>query len=131
MKGQRIIYFGLNAAIALVWLINGLFCKALNLIPRHQLIVSRILGGTHASFITKVIGILETLMAVWILSRIQSRLCAVVQIVVIATMNTIEFFVVPDLLLFGRINAAVAAFFIIVIAMNEFVLRRKPEVQTN
>jgi len=30
--------------IALIWLINGLFCKLLNFVPRHEEIVKRILG---------------------------------------------------------------------------------------
>ncbi len=34
----------LTYAIASVWLVNGLFCKVLNWVPRHQFIVARILG---------------------------------------------------------------------------------------
>jgi hypothetical protein len=35
-------------------------------------------------------------------------------------MNTIEFILVPDLLLFGRANAVVAIFFVSVVFINEF-----------
>jgi hypothetical protein len=33
----------LNYLIAAVWLVNGLFCKVLGLVPRHQEIVATIL----------------------------------------------------------------------------------------
>ena len=112
----------INSAIALVWLINGLYCKLLNLVPRHKQIVARILVQEHAGLFTKAIGISEILMAFWIVSRIQSRWCAIVQIALIATMNTIEYFLAPDLLLFGRVNALLALLLITIIALNEFAL---------
>jgi hypothetical protein len=115
----------LTISISLVWLINGLFCKLLNFVPRHEEIVARILGPEHASFFTKAIGIAEMLMFVWIISRIRSRWCAIMQMVIIATMNTIEFILAPDLLLYGKANSLVALFFIAVIFYNEFILGKK------
>jgi hypothetical protein len=109
-------------------LVNGLFCKILNLVPRHQEIVSRILGEEHAAFFTKAIGVSEVLMVVWILSKIKGRFCALFQIVIIATMNIIEFFFVPDLLLFGRLNIAVACVFMLIIYVNEFVLATREDI---
>lgn len=109
-----------NIGIAIVWIVNGLFCKVLLLVPRHQQIVARILGVEHAGLLTRTIGILEIGMAVWVLSGIKSRWCAITQILLVAVMNIIEFIVVPDLLLFGRINILVAAIFIYVIYRNEF-----------
>src|SRR5437773_4211250 len=94
----------LNYLIAAVWIANGLFCKVLNMVPRHQQIVARILGEEHARLLTLLIGLSEIVMAVWILSGIKTRLNAVVQILVIAVMNVLEFFLVPDLLLWGRGN---------------------------
>jgi hypothetical protein len=115
----------LTICISLVWLINGLFCKLLNFVPRHEEIVARILGAEHSSFFTKAIGIAEMLMFVWIISRIRSRWCAIMQMVIIATMNTIEFILAPDLLLYGKANSLVALFFIAVIFYNEFILGKK------
>jgi hypothetical protein len=46
-KHQTISYL-----IAAVWLINGLVCKVLNLVPRHREIVARILGDNHAPLFT-------------------------------------------------------------------------------
>lgn len=121
MSGNRIVtYF-----IAGVWLVNGLFCKVLNLVPRHQEIVARILGEEHAGFFTKAIGFSEIAMAVWILSGISTRLNAITQITIIAVMNVIEFMIAPDLLLWGRWNLVFASLFILLIYVNEFHLRNK------
>jgi ABC-type glycerol-3-phosphate transport system permease component len=115
----------LNFLIASVWFINGVFCKVFNLVPRHQEIVGKILGNDHAKLFTLWIGIFEAAMAAWILSRLSSKLNAVVQILVVAFMNTLEFILVPNLLLWGRVNAFFALIFILLIFYNEFGLNRK------
>ena len=61
-------------------------------------------------------------MTIWILTGIQSRLNAITQIVVVAAMNVLEFFLAPDLLLWGRVNALVAFMFILLIFYKEFLL---------
>lgn len=109
----------LTALISFAWLINGLFCKVLNLIPRHRQIVSEILGHDYASLLTITIGVFEIFMAVWVLSRFRHRLCTAMQILLVATMNILEFIIVPDLLLFGRLNIVVAAAFILVLIIHE------------
>ncbi len=116
----------LSLTIAAVWFINGLFCKVLNLVPRHQQIVARILGEDCSRIITIAIGCAEILMAVWIISRVKTKLNAIAQIIVIATMNTIEFIMAPDLLLWGRWNAIFALLLIIIIFCNEFYLNSQP-----
>lgn len=115
----------LTLAIALIWLVNGLFCKLLNLVPRHQQIVANILGEAYARPLTILIGLSEVLMAVWVLSKIQSRLNAIIQIIIIAAMNMLEFLMVPQLLLWGKANAFFAFLLILVIYFNEFYLNRK------
>lgn len=114
----------LTYGIASIWLINGLFCKVLNLVPRHQQIVAHILGTQHAQLFTIAIGLSEILMALWIVSNIKPRLNAIIQIMVIATMNTMEFFLVPNLLLWGKANVIFAFMLILVIYINEFYLNR-------
>lgn len=115
----------LTCIIAAVWLINGLVCKVLNLVPRHQKIVANILGNDHARGLTLLIGLLEMVMAAWILSGIETRLNALTQILVVAIMNALEFFLVPDLLLWGKANACFAFLFINLIYYNEFLLKKK------
>ncbi|SRR5258706_2881386 len=114
----------LSYFIAMVWIANGLYCKVLNLVPRHQEIVARILGDAPAPVFTLLIGLSETVMGLWILIGIWTRLNAILQIVVIATMNTLEFFLVPDLLLWGKWNAVFALIFIVLIYFNEFGLKK-------
>jgi hypothetical protein len=120
---RRAYYYLITACISLVWLLNGLFCKILHRVPRHELIVARILGAGIAPIATIVIGILETAMGIWILSRIKARLCAITQIIVVLSMNALEFILAPDLLLFGRVNAIVALAFVTVVWLNETRLR--------
>ena len=117
----------LNYFIATVWIVNGFFCKVLNLVPRHQEIVANILGDDHARIVTILIGLSEIMMAVWILSDIWSQLNAITQILVIAAMNTLEFFLVPDLLLWGKLNSLWAFLFILLIYFTEFRLNKKPQ----
>lgn len=111
--------------ISLVWFVNGLFCKVLNLVPRHEQIVSRILINEHSRLLTILIGLSEIVMTVWILSAFKKRFCAITQIVVIAAMNTLEFILVPDLLLWGRFNLLFALLFILLVYCNEFLLNKE------
>ena len=110
--------------IALVWLLNGLFCKVMNFAPRHKQIVGEITGFESAEILTKLIGFAEVLMSLWIISRISTRLNTIVQISIIALMNILEFFLVPHLLLWGKINILFALLFIIFIYWNEFYHQR-------
>jgi hypothetical protein len=125
MNLPRLLHILATAIITLVWFINGFFCKVLNLVPRHQEIVGRILGEQNAWLFAKAIGVSEILMVVWILTRIKSRFCAIFQMVIVGTMNIVEFILVPDLLLFGRMNIVFAAIFIVLIYVNEFFFDKK------
>jgi len=125
MNSQRTAYRVLIFLIALVWILNGLVCKLLNFVPRHREIVAEILGQEYAWVLTKAIGFGEVLMGLWILSGIKPRLNAGLQIFIIAVMNSLEFFLAPDLLLWGRFNAFFALLFILTIYYNEFVLHPK------
>lgn len=116
--------------IASVWFINGLFCKVLNLVPRHQEIVASILGDQYARVLTLLIGFSEIIMAAWVLSRKWTKINAITQIVIIAIMNTLEFLLVPDLLLWGKANAVIAFIFICVIWYNAFHLNKQVALQS-
>ncbi len=111
--------------IATVWIANGLFCKVLNFVPRHEQIVGVILSADYSRPLTLLIGLSEIGMAVWILSRIRSRLNAIAQILIVGTMNILEFILVPELLLFGKANSIFAILFIILVYFNEFILSKK------
>ena len=124
MKNKQLSII-LTYVIAFVWIANGLFCKVLNLVPRHQEIVARILGNDYARPLTFLIGISEVIMAIWILSGYKSKWNAWTQIGVVGLMNTLEFILVPDLLLWGKLNSVFALMFILVVYFQEFKLRSK------
>ncbi len=110
--------------IALVWLINGLFCKVLLLVPRHAAIVARILGPAHAGLLTRLLGLAETSMALWVASGLKSRWGALAQIALVFTMNALECWLAPDLLLWGRANAVFAGLFCLLIYYHTFSAAR-------
>jgi hypothetical protein len=58
-------------------------------------------------------------MGVWILSGILPRLNAWTQIIVVSTMNILEFLLVPDLLLWGKGNSLFAFLFILLVFCNK------------
>jgi hypothetical protein len=64
-------------------------------------------------------------MAIWILTRIKTRLNAIAQISIAVAMNFIEFLLAPDLLLWGKLNAVFAFLFIVLVFWNEFHLNKK------
>lgn len=94
---------GAGYLLAAVWLANGVGAKLLGLIPRHRLIVARFFGESNSYFVTASIGVAETAMAVWILSGRWRGACAIAQAIVVATMNSLELWRAPDLLLFPRL----------------------------
>lgn len=106
--------------IAAVWFINGLICKVLNLVPRHEQIVARILGDDYSRTLTLLIGLSEIVMAVWILTKYKSRINAILQMTIVMIMNILESILVPDLLLWGRLNGLFALLFVGLVYYNEF-----------
>jgi len=121
----RLLYKVLIYCIAAVWLINGLLCKVMNLVPRHTQIVERILGVAFARPLTIAIGIAEIGMAIWIVAGIKPKFCALTQILIVGIMNIIEFMIVRDLLLWGKFNILFAAMFVIIVYYTEFVLHKR------
>ncbi len=125
LEMDRKIYKILNLCIAAVWIANGLFCKLLNLVPRHEQIVAGILGDHFVRPLTILIRVSEIIMALWVLIGYKSKLNAVVQIVIVATMNTLEYILLPDLLLWGKFNSVFAFFFILFVYCNQFYFNKK------
>jgi hypothetical protein len=85
--------------IGSVWVFHGLYSKILNGIPRHRLIVGKILGVANARIATKAIGLLEVLLGIWAFIGWQSVGCALVQTAAIVAMNTLEIFLAGELLI--------------------------------
>jgi hypothetical protein len=108
----------LTAALVAVWGINGLWCKVLGQVPRHQQIVASILGEGVAPVLVVLIGIAELIMVAWILSGRWPWLCTLAQVVVIMAMNIIEQVLAPELLLFGRFNLLLAVLLCVVVVVR-------------
>jgi len=85
--------------IGSVWVFHGLYSKILTGIPRHRLIVGKILGTANAGIATKAIGLLELLLGLWAFTGWQPVGCAVVQTAAIVAMNSLEIFLARELLI--------------------------------
>ena len=99
-------------------------CKVLNLVPRHEAIVANILGNEYSRELIILIGLSEIVMAIWVSSKYKSKFNAIIQMATVATMNVLEFLLVPELLLWGRFNFVFALCFIGLVYYNEFVLKK-------
>jgi hypothetical protein len=85
--------------IGSVWVFHGGFSKILNGIPRHRLIVGKILGEQHAAPATKIIGWLEMLLGIWAFAGWQAPVCAAVQTLALVAMNALEIYLARELLI--------------------------------
>ena len=90
---------GAEIIIGAVWVFHGLYSKILNGIPRHRLIVAKILGLANAGTATRVIGLLELLLGIWVFTGYQPVACAIVQTLAIIAMNTLEILMAGELLI--------------------------------
>ena len=88
-----------QVVIGSVWVFHGLYSKILNGIPRHRLIVGKVMGDANAGIATRVIGVLEVLLGVWAWTGWQPVGCAVVQTAAIVAMNSLEIFLARELLI--------------------------------
>jgi hypothetical protein len=92
-------HFAAQIGIGSVWVFHGLYSKIFNRIPRHRLIVAKILGAANAGVSTKVIGLLEVLLGLWVFIGWQPLGCASVQTAAIVAMNTLEICLAGELLI--------------------------------
>lgn len=91
--------FAVRLIIGSVWLFHGIYSKILNQVPRHRLIVGRVLGDDIAVWLTPVIGLAEVALGIWVFSALRPRLCALTQTLALVSMNTLEILLARDLLL--------------------------------
>lgn len=85
--------------IGSVWVFHGLYSKILNGIPRHRLIVAKILGPANVGIITRAIGVLEVSLGVWTFTAWHPVPCAVIQTAALVAMNTLEICLARELLI--------------------------------
>lgn len=80
----------IHLAVAAVWLYEGLWCKLLGGEPHQAQVVAAVprYGPRVGSVFLKVLGLVEVAIAVWVLSRAAPLLCAIVQTVLLVSLNT-------------------------------------------
>jgi hypothetical protein len=78
-----------RCAIAAVWLYEGLWCKVLGRMPNQKAIVEAVpyLGPIRAEALLPALGVLESALAVWVLSGWEPVWAAVFQTGLLLGMN--------------------------------------------
>jgi uncharacterized membrane protein YphA (DoxX/SURF4 family) len=81
--------FLIRVAIAAVWLYEGLWCKLLGRVPHQVDVVAAhpLFGARSARLVLQAIGVVEVLLAVWVLSGWQPWLAALAQTTLLVGMN--------------------------------------------
>ena len=79
----------IRCAVAAVWLYEGLWCKLLGREARQVQVVEAVpkLGPLVGRHFLKVLGLVETAVALWVLSGISPGLCAIAQTVLLVSLN--------------------------------------------
>ena len=101
--------------IGSVWVFHGLYSKVLNGIPRHRLIVGKILGKEIAGIATKTIGMLELVLGAWAIAGWHPVWCASVQTAALIAMNSLEIALASELLISAVGMVALNLFFLAVV----------------
>lgn len=126
-KIQRCI----DVLLAAVWVVMGLYCKLLGMVPRHEAIVGEILGVDTATWLTPLIGTGEICLGIWIATGLHRKLSASIQILLVITMNLLECTLAVEHLLWGPINILFALLFCFLVYWNAFRLNNTPNVEPN
>jgi hypothetical protein len=79
----------IRAAVAAVWLYEGLWCKLLRGQPREFEVVEAVpyFGPRIGVLFLQTLGVVEVALAAWTLSAVSPVLCATVQTVLLVTLN--------------------------------------------
>jgi len=120
---QRQLHLALRILIGSVWVFHGLYSKVLGGIPRHRMIVARVLGDNLAGVATMTVGVMEILLGVWTFTHRLPRTCAAVQTLAIVAMNSVEIHRAPDLLISAPGMVALNLAFL---ALGWYSATRKP-----
>lgn len=79
----------IRVAVAAVWLYEGLWCKLLGGEPHQLEVVQAVprLGPRVGALFLTLLGAVETILALWALSGLAAVPCAVVQTLLLVTLN--------------------------------------------
>jgi len=86
MRDPRLV----RASIGLVWIYQGLWCKVLGAVPRHEAVLGSapFVGHAGARGALIALGLVECLIALWVWSGRERRSVALAQTVLLVAMNT-------------------------------------------
>jgi uncharacterized membrane protein YphA (DoxX/SURF4 family) len=121
---SRMLDHVVRVLIGSVWVFHGLYSKLLDGIPRHRMIVARILGDEWAARSLIAVGAMEIALGLWVFTGRCRVACATVQTLAIVGMNTIEILWARDLLISAPGMVALNAAFLTLIWC--WALRRGP-----
>ena len=79
----------IRASVATVWLYEGLWCKILGRVQLQVEVVTAVprLGPRIGSSFLKALGIVEVVLAVWVIAGIAPGMCAIVQTALLFVLN--------------------------------------------
>jgi hypothetical protein len=79
----------IRASIASVWLYEGLWCKILGRVQSQVEVVTAVprLGPRFGAPFLKALGVVEVLLAAWVMAGIAPAICAIVQITLLVLLN--------------------------------------------
>jgi hypothetical protein len=79
-----------EAAVAAVWLYEGFWCKLLGGVPQQIDVVEAVplFGRRTATWVLRALGVIECLLAVWVLSGWRPFLAAAAQTGLLVSMNS-------------------------------------------
>ena len=79
----------LRVSVAAVWIYEGLWCKLMGRVASQKEVVGAVpkFGGWAGPFLM-VLGVVELALGIWVLTGWMAAWCAVVQTVLLITLNT-------------------------------------------
>lgn len=79
----------IRVSVAAVWLYEGLWCKLLGRVQSQVEVVTAVprLGPRFGRAFLKALGVVEVALAVWVMSGIAPRTCAIVQTALLVVLN--------------------------------------------
>jgi hypothetical protein len=79
----------MRGAVAAVWLYEGLWCKVFGRAPHEAQVVAKVprFGPRFGQLFLKALGVVEVMLAVWVISGIDPGACAITEVILLVVLN--------------------------------------------